>query len=48
MAWFDLSRPPIRLQQTIWLILLAHAFYNTTVVVRMVGGFWVKPRHQAL
>ena len=40
MAWFDLSRPPIRLQQTIWLILLAHAFYNTTIVVRVVGGFW--------
>ena len=40
MAWFDLARPPIRLQQTIWLILLAHAFYNTTVVVRIVGGFW--------
>lgn len=40
MAWLDLSRPPIRLQQTIWLILLAHAFYNTTVVVRIVGGFW--------
>jgi thiamine transport system permease protein len=40
MAWLDLSRAPIRLQQTIWLILLAHAFYNTTVVVRMVGGFW--------
>ncbi len=40
MAWFDLSRPPIQLQQTIWLILLAHAFYNTTVVVRVVGGFW--------
>jgi thiamine transport system permease protein len=40
MAWFDLSRPPIRLQQTIWLILLAHAFYNATIVVRVVGGFW--------
>lgn len=40
MAWLDLTRPPIRLQQTIWLILLAHAFYNTTVVVRIVGGFW--------
>jgi thiamine transport system permease protein len=37
---FDLSRPPIRLQQTIWLILIAHAFYNTSVVIRMVGGFW--------
>jgi len=40
VSWFDLAGPPIRLQQTIWLILLAHAFYNTTVVVRMVGGFW--------
>ncbi len=40
MEWFDLSRPPIRLQQTIWLILLAHVFYNTTVIVRIVGGFW--------
>jgi thiamine transport system permease protein len=40
MDWLDLSRPPIRLQQTVWLILLAHAFYNTTVVVRIVGGFW--------
>jgi thiamine transport system permease protein len=40
MAWFDLARPPIRLQQTIWLILIAHAFYNTTIVVRIVGGFW--------
>ncbi len=40
MAWFDLARPPIQLQQSIWLILIAHAFYNTTVVVRIVGGFW--------
>jgi thiamine transport system permease protein len=40
MDWLELARPPIRLQQTIWLVLLAHAFYNTTVVVRIVGGFW--------
>ncbi len=40
MEWLGLSRPPIRLQQTIWLILLAHTFYNTTVIVRIVGGFW--------
>jgi len=38
--WLDLSRGPIRLQHTIWLILLAHAFYNTTVIVRVVGAFW--------
>ncbi len=40
MGWLDLAQPPIRLQHTIWLILLAHAFYNTTVIIRIVGGFW--------
>jgi thiamine transport system permease protein len=40
MEWFGLDRPPVRLQHTIWLVLLAHAFYNTTVVIRIVGGFW--------
>ena len=40
MEWFDLSQGPIRLQQSVWLILIAHAFYNTTVVVRIVGSFW--------
>lgn len=40
MGGLGLGRPPIRLQQTLWLILLAHAFYNTSVVIRVVGGFW--------
>ena len=40
MDWFDMARAPIRLQQTIWLVLLAHAFYNTAIVIRIVGGFW--------
>jgi thiamine transport system permease protein len=40
MAWWNLQAPPIRLQHTIWIILLAHVFYNTTVVLRMVGSFW--------
>jgi thiamine transport system permease protein len=34
------DRPPIDLQYTIWIILLAHVFYNYTVVLRIVGGFW--------
>lgn len=34
------SAPPIALMNTIWIILLAHAFYNVSVVVRTVGGFW--------
>ena len=40
MSWFDLPGAPIRLENSLWLILLAHVFYNTTVIVRVVGGFW--------
>ena len=40
IALFGLDRPPINLQFTIWMILLAHVFYNYTVVLRIVGGFW--------
>jgi len=49
MALFDLPKPPIRLLHTIWIILLAHVFYNTSVVIRMVGGFWANmdPRLEA-
>lgn len=32
--------PPIQLERTLWLILAAHVFYNYTVVIRIVGGFW--------
>lgn len=35
-----LDAPPIHLQNTVWIILLAHVFYNTSVVIRLVGGFW--------
>lgn len=34
------AEPPVDLQFTIWIILLAHVFYNYTIVLRMVGGFW--------
>jgi len=37
---FNLNQPPIRLEQTLTLIVLAHVFYNIAVVVRLVGGFW--------
>lgn len=40
MTLFGLERPPINLQHTIWIILLAHVFYNYTVVLRIVSGFW--------
>jgi thiamine transport system permease protein len=35
-----LESPPIQLERTLWLILLAHIFYNYTIVIRIVGGFW--------
>lgn len=42
------SRSPlgIDLTRTIWIILLAHLFYNFAVVVRTVGGLWshIDPR----
>jgi thiamine transport system permease protein len=31
---------PLELQNTIGIILLAHVFYNFTIVLRIVGGFW--------
>ena len=40
MQILHLSQPPLQMQQTIWMILLAHVFYNATIVLRMVGGFW--------
>lgn len=40
MAALRLETPPIRLQHTLALVLLAHIFYNATLVVRLVGGFW--------
>jgi thiamine transport system permease protein len=46
MRIFGLSAAPIHITNTIYAILLAHIFYNTTIVLRMVGDFWshVDPR----
>jgi thiamine transport system permease protein len=40
MAALGLDAPPVRLQHTLALVLIAHVFYNATIVVRLVGGFW--------
>lgn len=40
MAFFDLADPPVQFINTLGAILLAHVFYNTTIVLRMVGDFW--------
>jgi thiamine transport system permease protein len=39
-AALGLDEPPIQLDQTLALVLLAHVFYNYGIVVRIVGGFW--------
>lgn len=46
MECFGLSHPPVQFVNTIWAILLAHIFYNTTIVLRLVGDFWshIDPR----
>jgi thiamine transport system permease protein len=36
----DLPAPPIQFTNTFTAILVAHVFYNTTIVLRMVGDFW--------
>jgi thiamine transport system permease protein len=37
---FELSAPPIDFIHSFTAILVAHVFYNTTIVLRMVGNFW--------
>src|SRR4030067_712201 len=40
MELFDLQAPPIKFTNTITAILVAHVFYNLTIVLRLVGDFW--------
>jgi thiamine transport system permease protein len=40
MELLGLDRPPLDLQGTLAAILLAHVFYNATLVVRIVGSYW--------
>lgn len=40
MDAFDLQSAPLKLLDTVWIILLAHVFYNYTIVFRIVSGFW--------
>jgi thiamine transport system permease protein len=40
MGVWGLPEPPLALEQSLTIILVAHVFYNVAVVVRLVGGFW--------
>ena len=36
----NLAEPPIQLMNTLTIILIAHVFYNISIVIRVVGTFW--------
>ena len=40
MEFLHLDTPPIQFTNSLTAILVAHVFYNTTIVLRMVGDFW--------
>ena len=40
MNLFNLSTPPITFMNTLAAILVVHVFYNTTIVIRVVGSAW--------
>ena len=42
MRVLQLETPPLLIINTLWAILLAHVFYNTTIVMRLVGDFWAR------
>ena len=46
MNLFHLASPPVQFTNTLTAILVAHVFYNTTIVLRTVGDFWshIDPR----
>ncbi len=46
MQLLHLTSPPIQFTNTLVAILVAHVFYNTTIVLRTVGDFWshIDPR----
>ncbi len=38
--WLGLASPPLRLEGTLAVILLAHIFYNVAVALRIITGYW--------
>lgn len=42
MGLFNLAEPPLQWVNSLGAILLAHVFYNTTIVIRMVGNAWAR------
>ncbi len=40
MSLLGMESPPLQLQRTLTLILIAHVFYNYAVALRMISGYW--------
>jgi thiamine transport system permease protein len=40
MSWLQLDEPPLRVLYSLKAILLAHAFYNFPICIRIVSGLW--------
>lgn len=40
MNVFDLSAPPLEMLNSLPAIIIAHVFYNTTIIIRVVGSAW--------
>lgn len=41
LRWvFGLERPPIRLLNTAWIVLIAHVFYNFAMAARIIAAYW--------
>jgi thiamine transport system permease protein len=40
MGLLSASAPPIQLENTLWIIILVHVFFNFAVVLRMVVSYW--------
>lgn len=51
MALFDITTPPIQFLNTFGAILIAHIFYNTSIIIRVVSNAWsqqnIRLRHAA-
>lgn len=40
MSVFQLDAPPVQLERTLTIILIAHVFYNFAVALRMISSYW--------
>jgi thiamine transport system permease protein len=38
--WLALDAGPIQINQTVWIILLAHIFFNYSVALRLLSAYW--------